>query len=169
MPVDTPARGLRPGRVAVVVAVLAMTLMWVYAFSGLARRDPPDFLDDPRFAAAAEARCAQTLAELDELPRVNQDSPPAELADVVDEANEELRAMVEDLADLAPTEGENGRIMGLWLADWDTYLGDREEWAAQVRAGDVEEFAETDRGGSPISQAIDNLAEVNDMASCVAP
>lgn len=154
---------------AMVVAVLGMTLMWVYAFSGLARRDPPDFLDAPQFAAAAEARCAASLADLDDLPVVTQDSPPDELAMVAEQANDELRDMVKDLADLAPDEGEPGRILGLWLADWATYLDDRDEWAAQVRAGDVTEFAETNRGGAPMSQAIDELAEVNDMASCVTP
>lgn len=174
MPTDIAPRRFQPGRVAVVVTVLALTLMWVYAYSGLARRDPPDLLDDPRFAAAAEQRCAETLAELDTLPVVTQGSPPEELADVVGDANDELRDMVADLADLAPTDsgsdGDNGRIVGLWLADWATYLDDRDEWAERVRAGDVTEFVETDRGGGePLSRAIDNLAEVNDMGSCVTP
>lgn len=170
VPTETAVRRLPPGRVVIVVAVLAMTLMWVYAFSGMAKRDPPDFLDDPRFTAAAEQRCAETLAALDTLPIVTQESPPEELAAVVYEANDELRDMVADLGDLAPTDGDEGRILGLWLADWSTYLDDRDDWADGVRGGDVTEFAETDRGGgAPMSQAIDTLAEVNDMASCVTP
>ncbi len=170
VPTDIAPRRFRPARVAVVITVLALTLMWVYAYSGLAQRDPPDFLDDPRFAAAAEQRCRETLAELDRLPVVTQGSPPDELAAVVEEANDELADMVADLGALAPTDGGTGRIVGLWLADWATYLDDRVAWAERVRAGDVSEFVETDRGGGePMSRAIDNLAEVNDMSACVTP
>ncbi|CAN5273656.1 hypothetical protein BH18ACT4_BH18ACT4_11520 [soil metagenome] len=152
----------------VVVAVLGMTLMWIYALSGLARREPPDRLDGRAFAEEAEQRCAATRARLDRLPQVTDDSPPAELHAVVDDANGELRDMLADLRRLGPADGDDARLVGLWLDDWDTYLADREDWANKVGRGVVEPFTESDRDGDPISRTVDNFAEVNDMASCEA-
>ncbi|HMQ26740.1 MAG TPA: hypothetical protein PKA98_12190, partial [Acidimicrobiales bacterium] len=61
-------RGWTVGRVAAVVVVLGLTLMWIYAFSGVAAKDPPDQLDDPAFAEAAEPVCAAARDALDALP-----------------------------------------------------------------------------------------------------
>ena len=40
--------------------------------------------------------------------------------------------MVDDLEPLAPT-GEDGEIVAAWIADWRTYLGDREAYADALR------------------------------------
>ena len=64
--------------------------------------DPPDHLDDPAFALAAEPICAAAVAELEQrdLLHPSPDSP-ADRADIVDSSNAVLAAMVDDLADSA--------------------------------------------------------------------
>jgi hypothetical protein len=168
-PAATDPGRIRVGRIAIVITVLALALMWIYVFSRGAGDDAPDQLDDPSFAVAAEEICSGTRDQLERLPGVTEESPPEELADVVDDANEALRAMVDELATVAPDADRDRRLVTLWLEDWDVYLGDREEWAAEVRVCDVGVFTETDRGGAPISETIDTFAAVNDMPSCEAP
>ena len=40
--------------------------------------------------------------------------------------------MIDDLEPLAP-DGEDGEIVAEWIADWRTYLGDREAYADALR------------------------------------
>lgn len=154
------------GRVALVVTIVAVAGMWVYIYSGAADTTPPDTLEDRAFARRAEAICSAARERIDALPPAEDAPDAAARADVVDEANDDLRAMVADLREAAPSAGEDGRIVGLWLDDWETYIGDRQDWADTLRRDPKAQFFETDRGGEQISRAIDNLAAVNDMASC---
>ncbi|MGH9187509.1 MAG: hypothetical protein ACRD0U_17115 [Acidimicrobiales bacterium] len=160
----------RPGRLAVVVVVVALTLMWIYALSGAARRDPKDRLDDRVFTARAEDICAATIDRLKDLPAVSHESPAAELAATVDDITVLFSAMVADLRAAAPSQGQDGRIAGAWLDDWDTHVGDLREWADELHStGQYLPFGETPRGGEPLTEAMDTLARVNDMPSCETP
>jgi hypothetical protein len=169
-PTATRERRITPGRVATTVVVLALVAMWIYAFSGLAAKDPPDLLDDDAFSTAAEPICADAVDQLDDLPRAQEAGSPQERAGTVADANVILAAMLVDLRDIAPDDDDrDSRITGLWLDDWETHLADR---AAYVE--DLEEGAEgapvfTARGGRSITATIDNFAKVNDMESCVTP
>ena len=91
----------------------------------------------------------------------------AERADLVDNENAILRAMLDELDDLDRPGGEEGEWVALWLDDWRTHIDDRQAWADGLRVGDDRPFTETDRAGEQISKVVDNFAEVNDMDSCV--
>ena len=155
----------RAVRYLLVAVVAAMVVMWVYVFFA----DPqpsPDRLEDRSFPAAAQQRCASTRRAIERLPRAADAPSPQARADVVDQANELLHTMVKDLRAGAPSGGDDGRIVRAWLADWDTYIGDRAAWAADTRAGEDVRFFETSKGGGPISELIDQFATINDMPSC---
>ena len=129
--------------------------------------DPPDHLDDPAFARAAEPICADAVATLEDRDLLHP-SPETleERADIVDASNAVLASMVLDVGGLPRPAGEEGEWVGLWLADWDQHLADRQAWADGLRAGDDGPFTETARAGEQLSKVIDNFAEVNDMPSC---
>lgn len=154
------------GKILAVVTVIALAIMWVYILSGAADRQPADTLDDPSFAAAAEPICASTRAAIDRLPPATEAPDAVARADVVDEANDLLRAMVARLRQAVPDNPNDANVLGLWLDDWETYIGDRQDWADELRVDSGARFFETARSGEQISAAIDNLAGVNDMPSC---
>lgn len=170
VPTDADDRRITPGRVAATVVVLGLVALWVYAFSGLARKDPPDLLDDPSFSQEAEPVCAVAVGAVEALPAA-QDAPSPEVrAETVARANQILDEMVADLRLAAPTGADrDSRITGLWLDDWGTYLSDRRSYADALRRGSEDPPEFTPRGNRAITTTIDNFAEVNDMASCATP
>jgi hypothetical protein len=129
--------------------------------------DPPDHLDDPAFAQAAEPVCAGAVATLEERDLLHP-APESleERADIVDASNAVLAAMVDDVRAIDRPAGEEGEWVGLWLSDWEQHIADRQAWADGLRQGDDGPFTETARGGEQLSRVIDNFAEVNDMPSC---
>ena len=128
--------------------------------------DPPDHLDDPAFATAAEPICAAAVVRIEALGLPTTAQNPTERADLVDASNEILRAMVDDLAALPRPAGEEGSWVTQWLADWRTHIGDRQRWADGLRAGRDVPFSETARAQEQISKVVDNFATVNEKPSC---
>jgi hypothetical protein len=168
--IDRPARW-RPTRVLVMLTVLGMVSMWgyvLYLAFGPGRQDPPDRLDDPAFAVAAQARCDAALDEVAALPSASASATAAERADVVDEANEIFAAMLEDLAALTPA-GEDGSLVRQWLADWRTYLGDREEYADALRSDPRAQLLVSAKDRDQITEYLDAFAADNRMTACGTP
>jgi hypothetical protein len=167
-----PPRRVTVGRVVVVVLVAGMLAMWgyvAYLAFGPGRADPPDRVDDPAFAVAAEARCRQALADVAQLPPASATPEPAPRAEVLEAANATFAAMLDDLDLLVPA-GDDGRIVELWLEDWRTYLGDREDYAARLRTeGDTRLYVTEGPGGRHITTQIDHFAEDNDIPACSTP
>jgi hypothetical protein len=160
-------RRLRPGSLFAVVAVAAMVGLWGYLFL-LADPGVPDQLDDPGFAEAAQERCADAQSAIDQLPPAEDAEGPEDRAPVVAQANEVIGDLVAELRALAPS-GDDGRLVGLWLDDWDTYLSDRQTYAENLAAGEDAELLITARGAEQITVTIDHFAEVNDMLDCQVP
>jgi hypothetical protein len=144
-------------------AILGWTVMARDAY------DPPDLLDDRAFPTAAEPICAATAEAVEALGLPTEVDTPLERAEMVDEENRLLRAMVDDLGTLDRPAGEQGEWVTSWLADWRIHIEDRQAWADDLRVGDDHFFVETDRGGEQVSNVIDNFAEVNEMESCATP
>ena len=171
VPTDQGEWGWSVGRVVAASLVVAMLLFWVWAFSPLAPRGHPDELGDATFPRFAETRCAQALETMSD--RV---APAFEAADLYDRANQItistniLVGMVADLADRAPDPAtRDGRLVRLWLADWDIYLGDRYAYADDFRAGRDAPFSVTAVNRDQVTGPIDSFANANGMASCVSP
>lgn len=165
------AASVTPVRAVLGVVLAAIIGMWVYV-TYLAfvpgRADPVDRLADPSFAAAAEARCAETRSDIDALPTAAESPDHLARALVVEEANRALARMLDDLEGLVPA-GEDGVIVQLWLADWRTYLVDREQFAQRLREDPRAQLLVTPRAGRHITRAIDGFAQDNLMPSCQVP
>jgi hypothetical protein len=167
----SPPRGRRLGRVALRVVVAAMVAMWVYVLYlafGPGRQPPPDRLDDPAFAVAAQERCEAALDDVAELPRAVEAASPEARSEIVDQANERFAAMLDDLEAATPA-GEDGELVSLWLADWRTYLGDRQDYADALLVDPDARLLVTARDREQITEYLDAFAADNDMPACATP
>ena len=152
-------------------AVVGMVAMWVYVLYlaiGPGRADPPDRLDDPTFAVEAQERCSAALDLVAALPPAADSRTAAERAEVLVIANGHLTDMVEDLGEIVPA-GEDGEIVREWLADWDTYLADRVDYAEALETDPEARLLVTARGGEQITEYLDGFARDNRMPACSTP
>jgi hypothetical protein len=165
---STPARRVTAGRVAATIIVLGVALIWIYALTRQPE-PPPDLLDDTAFAPQAEQTCAATLQRLDQLPPAHDAAGPAERAAIVEQSNDELSTMLASLEQTIPTGERDQRMLREWVADWRTYLGNRDEYVDRLRTeGDARIYV-AEKDGRQITVAIDRFAEVNEMPACRTP
>jgi hypothetical protein len=171
-----PQRGSRILRWFGALTVLSFVGIWGYvlilAFV-FGRQPPVDRIEDPAFAEAAEARCAEAVATVGELPIATETPTPRERAVVLDEANDTYALMLDDLADLTrlipdPADLERAEA---WLADWHIFLGDRRDHTDRLHAGEDSRLLISPKQGEGrhITGWIDEFALANRMDSCVSP
>ena len=169
-PSDRPRRRSRAARWAVIAACVAIVALWAFVYIWAARQKPVDRLADPAFGRQAEKICAATSTQLAELPPANRSKTNVERAGVVDQSNQELGSMLARLAAIAPTSGNDGRMVREWLADYHTYLSNRVDYAKRLRTNRAARFYEAEKQpGEQITIPIDTLATANGMGSCTAP
>lgn len=169
--IERPTRRWRPSRALVVLAIVGMVGMWVYVLYlaiGPGRQPPPDRLTDPTFAQAAQVRCSAALDAVAALPRAVEAPDADARADVVHQANQVFASMLDDLEALAPA-GEDGELVLAWLADWRTYLADREAYVEAVRVDPEARLLVTAKDSDQITEFIDAFAADNKMISCGTP
>ncbi len=171
-PVDArPGRRWTAGRLLVLVLIVAMVTMWgyvLYLAFGPGRQAPPDRLDDPAFAVAAQARCSAALDDVAVLPRAVATATADERAEVVGTANEIFASMLDDLETLAPG-GEDGELVRAWLADWHTYLGDRQAYVVALRSDPAAQLLVSAKDREQITEFLDAFAADNQMIACATP
>ena len=168
---DAPSRRWSGGRVLVLVVVVAMVAMWVYVLYlaiGPGRQPPPDRLADPGFGQRAQAVCEGALADVATLPPAVEAETAAARAEIVAQANDRFAAMVDDIEPLAPS-GEDGEIVAEWIADWRTYLADREAYADALRADPGARLYVTAKDREQVTEYIDAFAADNHMPACGTP
>lgn len=167
---STPRRW-STARIVVVGLAIAMVAMWgyvLYLAIGPGREDPPDRLTDARFAPAAEARCSAALDAVAQLPAAADTDTPEARAAVIEQANAVFADMLEDLSALAPA-GEEGDMVAAWIADWRTYLDDREGYAEALRADPEAPFYVSARDNEQVTEYVDAFAADNRMPACGTP
>lgn len=131
---DEPASGgWSIGRIAAVVVVLGMVLFWLWILSGAPAKDNPDRLRDRAFADRTEQRCRELTDQLDELPSALDAKSAAQRADQLEQSTAKVSAMVDAIEADAPTSGPDAVPVKGWIADWRTYIQDREDYAAALR------------------------------------
>ncbi|MGK2949689.1 MAG: hypothetical protein ACSLFP_14045 [Acidimicrobiales bacterium] len=170
-PTDAAPRASRLGRAVLTVVVVAMVAMWgyvLYLAFGPGRQPPPDRLDDATFALAAEDVCDAALADVADLPRAIEADTAADRSAIVTEANVRFDEMLDDLARLRPS-GEDGELVGRWLDDWGTYIGDRQRYADNLLVDPDARLLVTARDRDQITEYIDAFAADNDMPACATP
>lgn len=173
-PTDT-RRGLRRlGALLVVASVVGIWgyIMYLSFFEG--RAEPPDRLQDERFAEVAEDTCAEFQPFFASLPLASEVDTPAERADLLDRATDQLEVMVTRLEGVVPPrDAAEATAVERWLDDYRTYLEDRRAYAAAQRDPAHprydQPFTVTDRGGAQIDVLLDDFAHINRMESCETP
>jgi hypothetical protein len=60
-------------------------------------------------------------------------------------------------------------IVPLWAGEYRLYIGNRRDYASEVRNGSNEVFREAETGGIPVSERLTVFANDNEMGSCAPP
>lgn len=167
---STQVRSLA-GRVAAVVLIVGTVVFWLWIFSGAPKRANPDRLDDRAFVERTHERCQELRRELDRLPDARIAEDAAERAAVLDRANVLVAAMVDEIEADSPTTGDDAERTRGWLADWRTYVGDREAYAAALRQDPDARMtlSENDALSDGVDKTIEVFSDVNDMPDCATP
>ena len=161
------------GRVFIGTCISLLTLMWIYALF-FASKESVNQIEDKVWQGRAEAICNETAVARKELAdyRLITDMGPdalSERADIVDKATAMLVQMVNQLASSTPTDAKGAELVPLWIADYRTYISDRNAYSQMLRAGINDAFAETIIDGLPLSEKIATFAADNYMVSCKPP
>ncbi|MGI9594608.1 MAG: hypothetical protein ACR2QK_00530 [Acidimicrobiales bacterium] len=157
-------------RIVAGLVIAASFAVWVYAYSGLARRDTPDLLADRELAADAEQICAATLADVATMPNALEAANGEERAQQIRRATARFELMVNDLDGLAAFDERDERIFRGWLSDWRVLLSDRVAYADRIAADPNAQFYISDIGGRErLDRRLTRFANTNLMVSCAAP
>ncbi len=168
-----PGGAPSPGRrgtiwtAAGVAVVLAVALMWIWIFSGAARKENPDYLEDRAWAADAEETCAATAERIEERSASAGRQDAEARADAIDASTDDLEAMLADLRDPLPGSDADRSVVEPWLDDYARLLEDRRTYADAVRDDPDARFLTTEKFNDPLDRVVQTFAEVNDMPSCV--
>lgn len=172
---DGPAEGTGRSRLAVVgtaagvVVVLAVVLMWIWIFSGAARKANPDHIDDRAWAAGAEEACAATQERIDDRSASAGRQDADARADAIDASSDDVEALLADLRDPLPDSASDRSVVEPWLDDYAQLVEDRRTYADAIRVNPDARFLTTEKFGDPLDRVVQTFAEVNDMPSCVPP
>ena len=168
-------RGFRPVRLIVLGALVLLAAMWIYIIF-FADKSNPNRLPDRAWTAQAETICRGYADQIDALPPAETFSdikPRSEAmrqrAVVGQQATDLLSRMVADLRARPPADAVTADAVTRWLADYDTYIGDRQRHLARWAAGEDPPFSETEADKRPISVGMDDFAQANRMGACEVP
>ena len=165
------ARPWTAGRVLAWATVILMISMWVYVLYlafGPGLQPPRDRVADPGFGRTAETICDAAHADVSALPAAVSTTDARQRAAVVAQANTRFARMLDDLAAIAPS-GDDGEIVREWLADWHTYLGDREAYVTALAHDPKARLLVTAKDQEQITEFIDAFAADNRMIACATP
>lgn len=157
-------------RVLAGLVILSSFGVWVYAFSGLARRDAPDLLADLNLVAEAEAICAAAVADIDAMPGALDAVDGPDRAIQVRGSTARYQTMVDELNTLEPTNEPDDIIYSGWLSDWQVLVGDRLRYADEIEVDPNAQFRVSDVGvAERLDRRVARMANTNLMFSCAAP
>jgi len=173
-PDETPQRNMLV-RFVVITFLVAIAVFWTWALF-FASKDAVNKIDDRAWAERAERICTAATERreaLTDFTRIDVEPTPemiAQRADVVDQATDILEQMLNEVVAEPPTDAKGQAIVPDWEADYRTLLGNRRDYADQVReAGKNLPFYETAVDGIPISDKIAVFAGDNEMPACAPP
>jgi hypothetical protein len=166
-PDDNPRRR-RVVRLTLGAVVLMLVAVWGYAlYQG--NQPLPDRMDDAQVAMQAEQICSVAVATNKALPPAYEAKSADERADVLDQSDVTLTAMVDQLDALKPTTARDIGMWTKWVADWRTYLGDRARFIAGLRVDPNTRFNVTMKDKDQVTEPIDRFSRSNQMLSCATP
>ncbi len=158
------------GRGAAILVVAGSFLVWIYAFSGAARRDPPDLLADESFGLQAERACAGAWSDIDAMPGALDAVDGPDRGRQIVASTQRLELMLDELDLLVGGDARDVEIASGWLADWRVLIEDRYRYAEAIAADDQAQFLVTDVGvAERLDRRITRVANTNRMPACGAP
>ncbi len=171
---DISAHRLRVSPLTIMVGLILVTSfgVWLYAYSGLADRPPPDVLETDTFANQAEPICAATLVEIGKIPDASLTETAAERSAQLLEATELFAEMVDDLGEVSiPNESDrDAALREEWLTHWGILLDDRVRYADELLVNEDARFLVSDLEVSESPERrLGRFAIVNNMESCGTP
>ena len=160
-------------RTTIVIVVLLTSAMWIYAFV-FSSREAVNKIADENWQKRAEEICTQANIDRSALAdyRLIEDAGVdalAKRADIVDEATGIVAEMIEAIESVPPVDAKGLALVPQWITDYKTYIQDRYEYTAQLRAGLNDPFSESMIDGLPLSEKISTFAADNRMPACKAP
>ncbi len=157
-------------KLAAISTLLASFGVWVYAYSGLADRDPPDQLQDPSWAEAAEQICSTAVSDVAAMPGALAAPDPEQRSEQVLTTTARFETMVDQLDELDATTAFDREVTAAWLDDWRLLLDDRRRYADAVVEDPAAFFTISAVGpGIRLDKRITRFATVNAMPSCSTP
>lgn len=161
----------RTARVLALLAIVVMAGLWGWALFFPPSTKAPGTLTDRTFPDAAEPICTDAAAALATLPAAHETTDPVERAQVVRRSDVILDGMLDRLDAIAPPadSGNEARNISEWLADWHTFVGDRENYADALTNDPQARFYVTEKEKRQITAPIDFFATFNQMPNCVTP
>jgi hypothetical protein len=154
------------------VAVLAILVMWVYAFV-FAPRGGVNPVRDKAWTDGADVVCTGASANLKPLlftTKISEDNRAEDLPAYVanlDKAYAIVSGMIDSLEAL-PRSSERAKVLvPQWIADYRLYQKNLFEWIEELRAGKIAKFsvAVTDTG-IPVNERLNTFATENRIKSC---
>lgn len=165
--------GRRIGLAVKVVAAAFVVFMWFYAFV-LAPRESANNINDKAWSERSEATCRAAadyrtgLADLSKIDPKDR-SALATKADIIDKATDSVERTLDALAADRPSTAKGRELVPEWIADFRTYVRDRRDYTANLRAGTLVEFSESLVEGLPITERLGKFARENHMPTCQPP
>ena len=160
-------------RYVILVVLVLFAVFWIWALF-FASKEAVNRIDDTAWAARAEGICVEARAErmkLIDLRKIEEGDRAmlAERAAIVDRATDIVEQMLDAVVAVPPSDAKGQAIVPDWEADYRMYIGDRREFADELRAGRNQPFSETAVDGIPITEKLATFAGDNRMPTCSPP
>jgi acyl-CoA reductase-like NAD-dependent aldehyde dehydrogenase len=154
-------------RALVVAALIALAAFWIWALF-FASKSAINKVEDRRWAAQAEATCAEVRIQLRALD-AQTSTDLDERAALVEQSTDLLAAMLDEITVEMPADEKGQAIVPAWVDDYRILLADRYRYAEMLRSGQDGPFTETAVDNVPITERLETFAGDNEMASCAPP
>ena len=164
--------GRRSGRILALVVAVGHRRPVGLRPVGAHREGPPGPALRTRTTPCSSSRSAPTTAnQIGALPPAYATRDAGARAEVITQANGYLDTMLVRLRAVAPAadQGDDGRMTQEWLGDWQTYLGDRQNYVAALADDPEARFFVSEKDKRQVTEPIDFFAKYNEMENCMTP
>ncbi|MSW31792.1 MAG: hypothetical protein F2947_10400 [Actinobacteria bacterium] len=160
----------RTARILALLAVFVILFLWGWALFFPPSTKAPGTLQDRTFPEAADQVCTTAAGELALLPKSYQTTDPVSRSEVVAKSDVILNRMLDNLKTIAPpADTHDGKNISEWLADWRSFVGNRESYAEALLVNPKARFYVSLKDKGQVTRPIDFFATFNKMYNCVTP
>jgi hypothetical protein len=154
-------------------ALVIFVIFWTWALF-FASKDAINKIEDSEWIERAEAICAEANERREALADFRRIDPNdqamlAERGDLIDRSTDIVEVMLNDVMSGTLTSEKARAIVPQWAEEYRIYIGNRRDYATEVREGSNDLFREAEAGGIPISERLTVFANDNQMLSCAPP